>query len=72
MVLGVIIDSILDIVTKAIKTGGTVIDRDTSLYLTRSVQDSFPLKGRVTIIIGGARGIGLAWVFACVEAGSAA
>ncbi|KAJ0108814.1 sorbose reductase sou1 [Diaporthe amygdali] len=50
--------------------GSTVIDRDTSLYLQRSVQDLFSLKGRVTVITGGARGIGLAWAFACAEAGS--
>lgn len=39
-------------------------------YLSRTVQDLFSLKGRVTVITGGARGIGLAWAFACAEAGS--
>lgn len=46
------------------------IDRASSHYLTRSVQDLFSLKGRVTVITGGARGIGLAFAFACAEAGS--
>ncbi|KAH8777426.1 putative NADP-dependent mannitol dehydrogenase [Diaporthe sp. PMI_573] len=50
--------------------GSTLTDQDGTPYLTRSVQDLFSLKGRVTVITGGARGIGLAWAFACAEAGS--
>lgn len=64
------IGSFLVIPNVTLKMGSTVIDRDTSLYLQRSVQDLFSLKGRVTVITGGARGIGLAWAFACAEAGS--
>lgn len=45
-------------------------DQDNMPYLNRPVQDLFSLKGRVTVITGGARGIGLAWAFACAEAGS--
>ncbi|KAI0894270.1 short chain dehydrogenase [Annulohypoxylon nitens] len=40
------------------------------LYLKRTVQDLFSLKGRVTVITGGARGIGLAMAVACAEVGS--
>lgn len=46
------------------------IDRANSHYLTRSVQDLLSLKGRVTVITGGARGIGLSFAVACAEAGS--
>lgn len=50
--------------------GSNLTDRGDEPYLTRTVQDLFSLKGRVTVITGGARGIGLAWAFACAEAGS--
>lgn len=50
--------------------GSILTDQENTPYLTRSVQDLFSLKGRVTVITGGARGIGLAWAFACAEAGS--
>ena len=60
----------IDILTSASKMGSTLTDQDGTPYLTRSVQDLFSLKGRVTVITGGARGIGLAWAFACAEAGS--
>ncbi|KAM5387026.1 hypothetical protein ACJZ2D_000319 [Fusarium nematophilum] len=46
------------------------IDRANNRYLSRSVQDLFSLRDRVTVITGGARGIGLAFAFACAEAGS--
>ena len=38
-------------------------------YKSRSVQDLLSLKGKTTVITGGARGIGLALTRACVEAG---
>jgi hypothetical protein len=60
----------IDILPSASKMGSTLTDQDGTPYLTRSVQDLFSLKGRVTVITGGARGIGLAWAFACAEAGS--
>ncbi|KAI1452333.1 short chain dehydrogenase [Annulohypoxylon moriforme] len=44
--------------------------RASDLYLKKTVQDLFSLKGRVTVITGGARGIGLAMAVACAEAGS--
>lgn len=50
--------------------GSHLTDQDNEPYLNRTVQDLFSLKGRVTVITGGARGIGLAWAFACAEAGS--
>lgn len=50
--------------------GSSLIDQGNEPYLNRTVQDLFSLKGRVTVITGGARGIGLAWAFACAEAGS--
>lgn len=50
--------------------GSNIADQGNEPYLNRTVQDLFSLKGRVTVITGGARGIGLAWAFACAEAGS--
>lgn len=50
--------------------GSNTTEQDNIPYLNRPVQDLFSLKGRVTVITGGARGIGLAWAFACAEAGS--
>lgn len=50
--------------------GSNLIDHGNEPYLNRTVQELFSLKGRVTVITGGARGIGLAWAFACAEAGS--
>ncbi|OJD29685.1 sorbose reductase sou1 [Diplodia corticola] len=50
--------------------GSKAAERANDLYLSRTVQDLFSLKGRVTVITGGARGIGLALGFACAEAGS--
>lgn len=50
--------------------GSNITDQGNEPYLNRTVQDLFSLKGRVTVITGGARGIGLAWAFACAEAGS--
>lgn len=38
-------------------------------YLSRTVPNLFSLKDRVTVITGGARGIGLALGFACAEVG---
>lgn len=46
------------------------VERANNNYLTRTVQDLFSLDNRVTVITGGARGIGLAFAFACAEAGS--
>lgn len=45
-------------------------DRECDQYLKRSVVDLFSLKDRVTVITGGARGIGLAFAVACAEVGS--
>lgn len=50
--------------------GSNLIDQGNKPYLDRTIQDLFSLKGWVTVITGGARGIGLAWAFACAEAGS--
>jgi sorbose reductase len=47
-----------------------VPDRECDQYLKRSVVDLFSLKDRVTVITGGARGIGLAFAVACAEVGS--
>lgn len=46
------------------------LDRSNDLYIKRTIHDLFSLKGRVTVITGGARGIGLALAFAVAEAGS--
>lgn len=46
-----------------------VLKRDADGYLRRSVQDLFSLEGRVLVITGGARGIGLAFAFAIAEVG---
>lgn len=46
------------------------LDRSNDLYIKRSIHDLFSLGGRVTVITGGARGIGLALAFAVAEAGS--
>ncbi|KAI1088378.1 short chain dehydrogenase [Rostrohypoxylon terebratum] len=46
------------------------VPRASDLYLKRTVHDLLSLKGRVTVITGGARGIGLAMGVACAEAGS--
>lgn len=59
-----------DILAAAPNMGSNLTDRGDVPYLNRTVQDLFSLKGRVTVITGGARGIGLAWAFACAEAGS--
>jgi len=50
-------------------TVGVTSQRVTDSYLTNNVFDLFSLKGRVTVITGGARGIGLALAFAVAEAG---
>ena len=42
---------------------------DTNNYLRYSVQDLLSLKGRVTVITGGARGLGLAFTLAVAEVG---
>ena len=42
---------------------------DTSRYLRHSVHDLLSLKGRVTVITGGARGLGLAFTLAVAEVG---
>lgn len=42
---------------------------DTNNYLRQSVQDLLSLKGRVTVITGGARGLGLAFTLAVAEVG---
>ncbi|KAK2594012.1 hypothetical protein QQS21_008274 [Conoideocrella luteorostrata] len=42
---------------------------DTNNYLRHSVQDLLSLKGRVTVITGGARGLGLAFTLAVAEVG---
>lgn len=42
---------------------------NTDNYLKRSVYDLLSLKGRVTVITGGARGLGLAFALAVAEAG---
>lgn len=46
------------------------LDRENDLYMHRNVLDLFSLKERVTVITGGARGIGLALAFAVAEVGS--
>jgi NAD(P)-dependent dehydrogenase (short-subunit alcohol dehydrogenase family) len=52
-------------------SGNTQVpDRECDQYLKRSVVDLFSLKDRVTVITGGARGIGLAFAVACAEVGS--
>jgi pyruvate/2-oxoglutarate dehydrogenase complex dihydrolipoamide dehydrogenase (E3) component len=48
----------------------STLDRANDLYIQNRVQDLFSLKGRTTVITGGARGIGLALAFAVAEAGS--
>ncbi|KIX00873.1 uncharacterized protein Z518_09938 [Rhinocladiella mackenziei CBS 650.93] len=53
------------------KAPGTQIGADTEeLYKTRSIQDLLSLKGRVTVVTGGARGIGLALARGAAELGS--
>lgn len=42
---------------------------DTNTYLQHSVQDLLSLKDRVTVITGGARGLGLAFTLAVAEVG---
>jgi sorbose reductase len=46
-----------------------ILKRNADGYLHRSVQDLFSLEGRVIVITGGARGIGLALAFAIAEVG---
>lgn len=46
------------------------LDRENDLYIRRTIPSLFSLKGRVTVVTGGARGIGLALAFAVAEAGS--
>lgn len=50
-------------------TAGVTLQRSSNTYLTSNVFDLFSLKERVTVITGGARGIGLALAFAVAEAG---
>jgi NAD(P)-dependent dehydrogenase (short-subunit alcohol dehydrogenase family) len=50
-------------------TVGVTLQRTTDSYLKSNVFDLFSLKGRVVVITGGARGIGLALAFAVAEAG---
>lgn len=45
-------------------------DRESAAFLKHSVKDLFSLKDNVTVITGGARGIGLAFAVACAEVGS--
>lgn len=45
------------------------LDRSNDAYLSANVLDLFSLKGRVVVITGGARGIGLALAFAVAEVG---
>ncbi|KAK9427099.1 hypothetical protein V1505DRAFT_381331 [Lipomyces doorenjongii] len=51
-------------------TAAYSLERSNDLYLKNKVTDLFSLKGRVTVITGGARGIGLALAFAVAEVGS--
>ena len=44
--------------------------RDPDGFLSRSVFDLLSLEKRTIVITGGARGIGLAFAFACAEAGA--
>lgn len=46
------------------------LDRENDRYIRCTIPDLFSLKGRVTVITGGARGIGLALAFAVAEVGS--
>ena len=48
----------------------TIPDRECNAYLRTSVLDSFSLKDHVTVVTGGARGIGLSFAVACAEVGS--
>jgi len=45
------------------------LNRSNDAYLRANVFDLFSLKGRVVVVTGGARGIGLALGFAVAEAG---
>lgn len=44
--------------------------RDPDSFLSRSVPDLLSLASRTVVITGGARGIGLAFAFACAEVGA--
>lgn len=44
--------------------------RDPDSFLHRSVLDLLSLQNRTIVITGGARGIGLAFAFACAEVGA--
>lgn len=46
------------------------LKRDPDGFLHRSVFDLLSLTTRTVVITGGARGIGLAFAFACAEAGA--
>lgn len=50
--------------------GAPSLEHASNNYLSRTVQDLFSLRRRVTVITGGGRGIGLALGVACAEAGS--
>lgn len=46
------------------------LSRGSDSYRKETVHDLFSLEGRVVVITGGGRGIGLAMAFAAVEAGA--
>lgn len=55
---------------QSVAQAASTLDRANDLYIHNKIQDLFSLKGRTTVITGGARGIGLALAFAVAEAGS--
>ncbi|KAL6245956.1 hypothetical protein RBB50_007109 [Rhinocladiella similis] len=52
------------------KAPAKTVEADTERFRTHSVQDLLSLKGRVTVVTGGARGIGLALARGTAELGS--
>ena len=46
------------------------LNRSNDKYLQHTVQSLFSLKGKVVVVTGGARGIGLAFAVAVAEAGA--
>lgn len=55
--------------SSAVAAPGVTLEGTTDAYLTKNTFDLFSLRDQVTVITGGARGIGLALAFAVAEAG---